>query len=61
MLAYLRANEDPAWVRVGLPYRIGAGLAGGDWEEIRTMLVRCSEDLGIEIELYRLKRDTGGE
>lgn len=61
MMEYLQDNEDPAWVRVGLPYRIGAGLAGGDWEEILTMLERCSEDFGMEIELYRLNRDTGGE
>ncbi|BCU81651.1 hypothetical protein JIR001_14340 [Polycladomyces abyssicola] len=46
---------------MGLPYRIGAGLAGGDWEEIRTILERCSEEFGMEIELYRLNRDRWGD
>jgi O-acetyl-ADP-ribose deacetylase (regulator of RNase III) len=61
MMAYLQANEDSAWVRVGLPYGIGAGLGGGDWEEIRTMLEHCSEEFGMEIELYRLNRDRKGD
>jgi O-acetyl-ADP-ribose deacetylase (regulator of RNase III) len=50
MLEDLRDQE----VKIGLPYRIGAGLAGGNWIEIQEMLERCSMDYSRHLYLYQL-------
>lgn len=40
--------------KVGLPYGIGCGLAGGDWTKVRQILERVSDFHGIDIYLYKL-------
>ncbi len=50
MLEDLKSHEG----KIGFPYGMGAGLAGGDWGEIEPMLERCSEDYGRDLFLYRL-------
>ncbi len=50
MLEDLKEHEG----KIGFPYRIGAGLAGGDWNEIEEMLERCSEEFERNLYLYRL-------
>lgn len=42
------------WVKIGLPYGIGAGLAGGDWNEIYGMIEKVSNQYKRDIYLYRL-------
>lgn len=40
--------------RVCLPYRIGAGLAGGDWDAILATLTQWAHDHPLQVELYHL-------
>lgn len=40
--------------KVGLPYGIGCGLAGGDWEKVEKMLETVSSFHNIDIYLYKL-------
>lgn len=40
--------------KVGVPYRIGAGLAGGNWDLIKGILDRQSNKHGINIYIYKL-------
>lgn len=42
-------------VKLGMPYGIGCGLAGGDWNIVYSMLSRLSDEYGIDIHLYKLK------
>lgn len=39
-------------IKVGLPYLIGCGLAGGDWKIVYPMLERLSDHHKIDIYLY---------
>ena len=41
-------NREFAGKRVGLP-RIGCGLAGGDWKEVRSMMEDCLRDCDVTI------------
>ena len=43
-------------VKLGLPYGIGAGNAGGEWDEIYKRIERASEAHGRDVYLYRLQR-----
>lgn len=40
--------------KVGMPYGIGCGLAGGDWTRVKAILSRLSDFHGIDIYLYKL-------
>ena len=40
---------------VALPYNIGCGLAGGDWNIVYTMLEKIFTEKGINCTLYRLE------
>lgn len=40
--------------KVGLPYGIACGLAGGDWSKVEPILKRVSDVHGIDIYLYKL-------
>lgn len=40
--------------KVGVPYAMGCGLAGGDWTKVRKMLERLSEFHKIDIYIYKL-------
>ena len=39
--------------RIAIP-RIGCGLGGLDWEDVRPIIVRASDDFLIEVEVYSL-------
>lgn len=41
--------------KVGVPYRLGAGRAGGNWETIKTLLERQSRKHDINIYVYKLQ------
>lgn len=42
--------------KIGFPYKIGCGLAGGDWNTITTII---EEELGdLEVEIYKLSEDS---
>lgn len=41
-------------LKVGLPYRIGAGLAGGNWDMIYELIFMVSKEVGKDVYLYRL-------
>lgn len=40
--------------KVGMPYKIGCGLAGGDWRTIVNIVNRISKSTGVDINFYRL-------
>lgn len=40
--------------KVGVPYKMGCGLAGGDWEIVKEILVRQSDKHGVNIYTYKL-------
>lgn len=48
-------NEDPMFQgkAIGIP-KIGAGLAGGDWEVIRKIINSVTPDLDIEVVAYKI-------
>lgn len=50
MLEDLRQHEG----KIGFPYGMGAGLAGGDWNEIEKMLERCSEEFKRDLFFVQL-------
>ena len=41
-------------VRVGLPYRIGSALAGGDWNRVYDIIVRAFKDYSGTVEIWGL-------
>lgn len=41
-------------LKFGVPYRMGAGNAGGDWNVIEAMLDRVSDEHGIKFYVYQL-------
>jgi len=41
--------------KVGLPYNMGCGLAGGDWNVVREFLERASNDYQYPLFVYRLQ------
>jgi O-acetyl-ADP-ribose deacetylase (regulator of RNase III) len=41
--------------KIGLPFGIGCGLGGGDWETVRRILAMVSRDTGKPLYLYRLR------
>ena len=46
--------ETEGLVEVAFPYKIGCGLAGGDWKLYEALLVRFAEDTGFETKVYKL-------
>jgi O-acetyl-ADP-ribose deacetylase (regulator of RNase III) len=45
---------------VGLPWRIGCGIAGGDWEHYLQIIVNMSNylnDKGVKVRIYRREGD----
>jgi O-acetyl-ADP-ribose deacetylase (regulator of RNase III) len=53
MFDFIR-NDLSIPAKIGLPYGIGSGLAGGDWKEIFQMLQEVSEHKEHDIFLYQL-------
>lgn len=42
-------------VSLALPYGIGCGLAGGDWDDTYALIKRFADYVDFDITLYRLK------
>lgn len=40
--------------RVGLPYRIGSALAGGDWDTVYQIIIRAFQDYPETVEIWKL-------
>lgn len=53
-LTHAKSDENINLSKVGVPYRIGAGLAGGNWDLIKGILVRQSHKHGVDIYAYKL-------
>jgi hypothetical protein len=41
--------------KIGLPYLIGCGLAGGDWHIVEELILNVSYQYSHDIYLYRFK------
>jgi len=41
-------------IKVGLPYKIGCGLAGGEWKIVQSIIEEVSDRFSRDIHLYRL-------
>ncbi|TCS95784.1 macro domain-containing protein [Hazenella coriacea] len=48
-------SHGEEWIKIGLPFKIGAGLAGGDWNEIFPMIEKVSHQFHRDIYLYQLE------
>lgn len=51
----LKKLQNLKHVKLGMPYGIGCGLAGGDWNIVYPMLSRLSDEYQCDIHLYKLK------
>lgn len=51
--AFVKIMLEVNGKKVGLPYQIGCGLAGGDWEIVYNLLEKVSNELGRDIYLYK--------
>ena len=40
--------------RLALPFQIGCGLAGGDWDQYRALIERLERKYGVEFEVYQI-------
>ncbi|MBO8171583.1 MAG: macro domain-containing protein [Bacillaceae bacterium] len=54
MFRYFQNQPDFDRLKFGVPYMIGCGLAGGDWNIVSEMLERVSKQFGKDIYAYRL-------
>lgn len=41
-------------ISIGIPWRIGCGLGGGDWGLVLTELNRLYNELGVDLRLYKI-------
>ena len=48
------AKVSPKITKVAMPYNIGCGLAGGNWELYSEMISRWAARTGIDVTLYSL-------
>jgi O-acetyl-ADP-ribose deacetylase (regulator of RNase III) len=55
MMKDLDDNDILKTVKIGIPYRIGCGLAGGDWEIVEEMLHDVSDRYQRDIHIYILE------
>ena len=46
--------RDVEGEKVGVPYQIGCGLAGGDWDTVKGILETVSNEIGRDIYMYKL-------
>lgn len=47
--------QDWSKIKIGMPYLIGCGLAGGDWTTVEKILLKISDQYVHDIYLYQLK------
>ena len=52
------AKENPKinLSKIGVPYKMGCDLAGGDWNKVYAILERMSEKHGVDIYTYHLEK-----
>jgi O-acetyl-ADP-ribose deacetylase (regulator of RNase III) len=56
----LRVAQLPDLESVGFPWRVGCGIAGGDWEHYLQIIVNMSnylDDKGVRVVIYRREGD----
>lgn len=41
---------------IAIPYKYGCGIANGDWEEVKTILINLSGIYGVDISVYKLEK-----
>lgn len=46
--------ENRCIKKIAMPYMIGCGLAGGNWDDYHRLLINFEKSFGIEIVLYKL-------
>lgn len=51
---FAKSNDKIDLSKVGVPYKMGAGLAGGDWKIISKILERQSKLHDIDIYIYKI-------
>ena len=49
-----KIQKDGIEPKIGLPYGIGCGLAGGNWNIIIGIITEAAEEFNIDIYLYKL-------
>lgn len=49
-----RGTKDVNATKIGVPYKMGCALAGGDWNIVREILKRASERHQVDIYIYKL-------
>lgn len=47
-------NNEVNLDKVGLPYKIGCGLAGGNWSVVKNILEKQSEKHSIDLFIYKI-------
>lgn len=47
-------NKDPRETKIGLPYLMGCGLGGGDWEIVYELIEHCLAPSFKEVVIYKL-------
>lgn len=56
MVQYVKTNPySQKKIKIGLPFKIGCGLGGGNWDEIYEEIRTISENEHIDIYLYKLE------
>lgn len=58
-LKRLRKNEKKLAekgfeIKIGVPYNMGCGLGGGDWNTVLTILQEASDEFNFDIYIYKL-------
>jgi len=51
---WIESDPSHKGLRVGMPFNIGCGLAGGDWDTVYSILESVFGDQEIELELWKL-------
>lgn len=52
MMSVLHSGIRP--MKIGMPYNIGCGLAGGDWNRVLEIIDQVAEEKNMDIYLYKL-------
>ena len=50
----LNSSKIPKYWNIGFPYRIGCGLAGGEWDTVRKMLEEFSDKVEYNVFVVKL-------
>lgn len=51
------ANEALSNLEIAIPYKIGCGLAGGDWKVISAILEQIEKECNVTFYIYKLRSD----